>query len=315
MTNQKIILIIIIALLLIAGVTVAILRFSTDEDTWLCQNGTWIRHGNPSSPMPTTPCGKLLNINEPLENINTNINASPKEPNVKVDFPLSNDELTSPATITGSARYWYFEASFPIKLLDESGKEIAATAAQAQGDWMTDQFVPFKANLEFLVDKDQNGTLILMNDNPSGLPENEEKIEIPVRLKASETLTIKVFFGNEKKNPNAQDCRLVYPVERKIAKTQTTAAAAITELLKGITQSEKDQSYFTSINENVKLQKLTIKDSTAYADFDEQLEFQVGGSCRVAAINSQIVETLKQFASIKNVIVSINGRTEDILQP
>jgi len=45
------------------------------------------------------------------------------------------------------------------------------------------------------------------------------------------------------------------------------------------------------------------------------LEFQVGGSCRVAAISAQIMETLKQFPTVKDVIISINSRTEDILQP
>ncbi len=50
-------------------------------------------------------------------------------------------------------------------------------------------------------------------------------------------------------------------------------------------------------------------------DFDETLEKAVGGSCRVAAIRSQITKTLLQFPSFKKVIISINGRTEDILQP
>ena len=53
----------------------------------------------------------------------------------------------------------------------------------------------------------------------------------------------------------------------------------------------------------------------AYVDFDEQLEFQVGGSCRVSAIRAQIIQTIKQFSTVKDVIISINGRTEDILQP
>ena len=29
-----------------------------DEDAWICQNGEWIKHGAPSSPMPTEPCGE-----------------------------------------------------------------------------------------------------------------------------------------------------------------------------------------------------------------------------------------------------------------
>ncbi|MCX6745004.1 MAG: GerMN domain-containing protein [Candidatus Parcubacteria bacterium] len=295
--------------------TIAYFKFST-EDTWLCQNGVWVKHGNPNASMPTTGCGTVVNNNYNANN-NSNINAIPPvtNPNIIVDFPQTNDELTSPVTITGSARTWYFEASFPVKLLDETGKEIAAVPAQAQGDWMTDQFVPFKATLEFLVAKDQNGTLVLMKDNPSGLPENDEKVEIPVKLKGVETMSVKVFFGSETKNPGALDCTKVFPVDRLISKIQTTAQAAIEELLKGPTASEIDQKFFTSINSGVKLQKITIKDGAAYADFDKTLEFQVGGSCRVAAIAAQITETLKQFSAIKNVVVSIDGRTEDILQP
>jgi len=254
------------------------------------------------------------------QSANNNVNVAINQPvtanpNIKVDFPKPNDLLTSPAQITGSARTWYFEASFPIKLLDENGQEIAATPAQAQDNWMTDQFVPFKATLNFFVAKDQNGTLVLMNDNPSGLPEKQEKIEIPVRLKASETMTVKAFFGNTQKNPNAMDCTLVYPVEKIIAKTQGTEQASLEELLKGPTEAEKNQGYYTSINPGVKIQKLTITNGTAYADFDETLEQAVGGSCRVAAIASQIRETLKQFPAVKNVVISINGRTGDILQP
>jgi hypothetical protein len=26
------------------------------EDTWLCQNGQWVKHGNPSASAPIVPC-------------------------------------------------------------------------------------------------------------------------------------------------------------------------------------------------------------------------------------------------------------------
>jgi len=32
------------------------LRFLTPEDTWICRNSQWIRHGNPSAPAPETGC-------------------------------------------------------------------------------------------------------------------------------------------------------------------------------------------------------------------------------------------------------------------
>lgn len=34
------------------------LRFFSGEDDWMCQNGEWIKHGQPDYPMPTTPCRK-----------------------------------------------------------------------------------------------------------------------------------------------------------------------------------------------------------------------------------------------------------------
>ena len=53
---------------------------------------------------------------------------------------------------------------------------------------MTEEFVPFSAVLEFVTptagDPELNrGTLILQKDNPSGLPEHDDALEIPVVFK------------------------------------------------------------------------------------------------------------------------------------
>lgn len=133
-------------------------------------------------------------------------------------------------------------------------------------------------------------------------------------LPSEETIKAKVYFNNSKLDPEAS-CNKVFAVERDIPKTPAVGHAALEELLKGPTDIEKTGGYFTSINPEVKIQRLTIENGTAKVEFDEQLEFQVGGSCRVAAIRAQIVQTLKQFPTVKNVLISINGRTEDILQP
>ena len=128
------------------------------------------------------------------------------------------------------------------------------------------------------------------------------------------TLKVKVYFNNNKLDPEFS-CNKVFPVEREITKTQAVARAALEELLKGSSEKEKVEGFFTSINPGVKIQSLVIENGTAKVDFDEQLEFRVGGSCRVAAIRAQITQTLKQFPTVNDVIISINGRTEDILQP
>lgn len=99
---------------------------------------------------------------------------------ISVDV-TEGSRLQSPVTITGQARgMWYFEASFPVRLLDGNGNEIALAPAQAQGDWMTEDFVPYSVTLTFTQPSTPTGTLVLENDNPSGLPENSKKIEIPV---------------------------------------------------------------------------------------------------------------------------------------
>lgn len=87
------------------------------------------------------------------------------------------------------------------------------------------------------------------------------------------------------------------------------------ELLQGPTKAERTEGYRTSINEGVKIQRLTIQNGLARIDFNEILEFRVAGSCRVRSIRAQIEHTLKQFPTVREVIISINGRTEDILQP
>lgn len=102
---------------------------------------------------------------------------------INVTQPLPNDVVASPLTVTGEARgNWYFEASFPVRLIDGDGNELAVVPAQAQGDWMTTDFVPFEVTLTFDRPSTPFGALILEKDNPSGLPENAAFITVPVRF-------------------------------------------------------------------------------------------------------------------------------------
>lgn len=48
-------------------------------------------------------------------------------------------------------------------------------------------------------------------------------------------------------------CYKVFPIEREIPYTKATARAAVEELLKCPSESEKAAGYFTSINEDVKI--------------------------------------------------------------
>ena len=100
---------------------------------------------------------------------------------IKLDTPLPNETVKSPIIVSGMARgYWFFEASFPVRLFDDKGKEIAVGIAQAEGEWMTTEFVPFKTTLNFEKTLGKTGELILEKNNPSDLREHDDKLVIPV---------------------------------------------------------------------------------------------------------------------------------------
>ena len=102
---------------------------------------------------------------------------------IELHHPLPNDAIQSPLVIAGMARgQWYFEASFPVYLVNAAGDTIARTPAQAEGEWMTTNMVPFKATLEFTAPAGDSGTLVLSKSNASGLPEHDDELRVPIRF-------------------------------------------------------------------------------------------------------------------------------------
>ncbi len=107
---------------------------------------------------------------------------------IEVEKPGEGEVISSPFVVEGRARgTWYFEATFPIVLVDWDGRIIAESYAQAEGEWMTENFVAFKGTLEFespykAGDPDfmKRGAIIFKKDNPSGLPQNDAALEIPI---------------------------------------------------------------------------------------------------------------------------------------
>lgn len=101
---------------------------------------------------------------------------------IRIDTPRPNQTIKSPLTILGQARgTWFFEGDFPVVLTDWDGRIIGEGFATAEGDSMTEEFVLFSGVLEFeSPELKNNGTLILRKDNPTGLPENDDALEIPV---------------------------------------------------------------------------------------------------------------------------------------
>lgn len=104
----------------------------------------------------------------------------PLSDRVTVTTPRPNATVEQTFIIAGSAPGpWFFEASFPIKVIDANGNVILNWYAEAQGDWMTTDLVTFVATAS-TTGYVGPATLVLLRDNPSGLPENDDSVEIPI---------------------------------------------------------------------------------------------------------------------------------------
>ncbi|MDD5290069.1 MAG: GerMN domain-containing protein [Patescibacteria group bacterium] len=309
---KKLLTFIVILLIIVAGYF-AYHQFYRPEKTEITNFADCAAAGNPimeSYPRRCNANGKTF-----TEDIG---NLLEKENTIRVDEPRPLTLVGNPIIIKGQARgFWFFEASFPVKLIDAQGNVLGTGIAEAQSDWMTENFVPFQAELKYIASADGSGRLILARDNPSGLPQNNDSLNIPIQyLKSNGKIKVKVFFQNSELDASTDyDCSKFLAVEREVDKTEGIARVALEELLKGPSQAEKDLGFTTTIPAGVKIQKLEITDGVAKVDFSSDLESGVGGSCRVTAIRAQISETLKQFSTVSSIIISINGRTEDILQP
>jgi hypothetical protein len=99
-----------------------------------------------------------------------------------VSSPSANMKVVSPLKVTGTVPAgWMFEGVFPIKLLDANQKLIVQGQAKEKvaGSWQSGGPVDFTATLTFKASTG-SGTLVLSNDNPSGIPSNSKSFEVPV---------------------------------------------------------------------------------------------------------------------------------------
>jgi Immunoglobulin-like domain of bacterial spore germination len=101
---------------------------------------------------------------------------------ITVEDPHRGQIVSSPLAVHGKARgTWYSEGSFPVILLDAAGDTLATKPAAANGEWMTENYVPFLAVLTFATTAD-SGTLVLKKDNPSGEPLRDDEVRLPIRF-------------------------------------------------------------------------------------------------------------------------------------
>lgn len=140
-------------------------------------------------------------------------------------------------------------------------------------------------------------------------------------------------------DPNTQEIQVFWtisgaeqvgPQARRVPRTPRIGTAALEELLWGpppISQIGYGTALPTPAQvlsypgrapdwgPRVTLRKLTIENGVATADFSQELKAYGGGSTRVMFIRQQIMQTLKQFPTVRDVRIAIEGQTEGVLEP
>jgi len=159
--------------------------------------------------------------------------------------------------------------------------------------------------------------ILNLNDDgsltPAGLlsDSNDETTSTsPINQISSQTptsLPLKISFGNQTRNPKTWQCNTTYAVTRTVPATSAVARAALGELLKGPSPADASAGFFTSINQGVTIKQLTINGGVAQVDLSQPLIPAGAAACLKDGARAQITETLKQFPTVKSVIISVNG--------
>jgi len=116
---------------------------------------------------------------------------------------------------------------------------------------------------------------------------------------------ILLYFHNPSKDPRADICSrdAVFPVVRRVPKTQTPVQDAVQLLLKGeLTAEERMAGFSTEFPlKGLELAGANLKDGVLTLEFRNPENRTGGGSCRVGILWSQIEKTAMQFSGVKQV--------------
>ena len=225
----------------------------------------------------------------------------------------AGETIQSPFTISGEARGWYFEGSFPIHIVDAIGAPIASGLAQAKSDWMTNDFVPFTATVSFASPQSPDGTIILQKDNPSGDSSFDQEIRIPIQFDTTKHRAVLLYFYSPKKDTNvACDSQDLVAVTRMLPMSKTPIQDTLKTLLSGPTPQEQSLGLTSDFPlPGVTLSSASLSNGTLTLSFSDPSHHTSGGSCKVGILRAQIEATAMQFSEV----TAVRFKPDTVFQP
>jgi len=164
------------------------------------------------NPVPTTTDSETADSTVPQEDTSTTTTEPTESSNdlIQVTSPQSGETVGIPLEVSGQARgYWFFEATALVLVTNWDGLIIGEGYVTADGNWMTEEYVPFSGSIDYSLPADSysaTGTIIFQKANPSGLPENDEAFEIRVQLTPDGTTTAPPVVQNTPNQSNFIAC-------------------------------------------------------------------------------------------------------------
>lgn len=159
--------VIVVAILLIIG-TGLLLLLNGSQNTWICQNGNWVKNGKPTTSMPTKSC---VATNNSIFTANSNAN-------IQLLSPKAGDTLSSQFAIKGQARVFENQLNFRIK--NSTGQALIEGTMAAKSPAAGGTFGPFEATVSSLP---KGKTTIEVFDHSAKDGSEIDKVSISVTVK------------------------------------------------------------------------------------------------------------------------------------
>ena len=237
-----------------------------------------------------------------------------KSPNIIILSPKNNSSVSSTFTVSGISRT--FENTLMIEVVEPKTKQVLIKKYLTADAKDIGLYGNFETNIDltFFPHYPSLSLSAFQYSAKDGSIIDKTTVSLQIEQEVKTSVSKNVFFNTTKNNPH-QDCEIVEGVSRSFDYNFDLVNSVLMELTKGPNQKEKDTGMSSSIPAETKVNKISIQNNVLYVDFNQKLQEGVGGSCRVGAIIAQLTNTFKNLGYFENVVISIDNKTEDILQP
>ena len=155
---------IIVAVILLVLAVGFILFLRGNENTWVCSNGDWVKHGNPSASKPTKPCVP------PAPTVNPNAN-------IILESPKAGDTVGSQFVIKGQARVFENQLNFRVR---NSKRQSLIEGTMTAKSPDAGKFGPFEATVSSLP---SGKTTVEVFDHSAKDSSEIDKVSVEVTIK------------------------------------------------------------------------------------------------------------------------------------